>query len=299
MSSLALRSGTSQKGIMYNACGPQDSKLTLVCVHGWACQATDCSYLFAELVRGGLNVQAIAVSLPGHGGSSIDKYPIASMSAFAEAVNDLINELELPEVVLVGHSMGVRVVLEAWRQSVTVGKPNVKGIIFLDGSHYKFRQSLFAFDSADARSSGLTQREKADKMAEAFARMFSPQTPREFQALVIAHVRAIDPEYNKAMRKSHIEYDYTSMDDGLEALGKSGLPFMNLQSSNVDDQNQRIPLIPNTLSRWMQFLQDTVPQVKQYVIEDAGHFPQVDQPAAVAARLREFVGALRSPETKM
>ena len=301
MSKSALRSGTSQNGVTYIACGPQDSRLALVCVHGWACQATDYSYVFNKLLKQDLDFQALAVDLPGHGNSSTAKYPVASMSAFAEAIVALVNELEIPEVVLVGHSMGVRVVLEAWNQSLTAaaGRPNVKALVFLDGSHYKFRKSLFAFDSADPRSNNLTQEEKAAKMTETFTQMFSARTPSEFQASTLAHVKNINVDYNRAMRGSHIAYDYDRMDDVLEELGKSGTPLLNLQSTNVDGENQRVPLTSGELSRWMQFLWDKVPQVKQVVVEDSGHFPQVDQPEVVARRIREFVGGLGGDGARM
>ena len=288
----SLRSGTSSQRINYIACGPEKSKTGVICVHGWACQASDYKYLFDELVKHGISFQAIAISLPGHRGSSTNSYPAASIPAFAKAVTTFINELEIPKVILCGHSMGVRVILETWQQIQSSGKPNVKGLVFLDGSHYKFRKSLFAFDSGDARSKSLSQEQRAEKIAEAFTRMFSPKTPPDFQASTIAHVKALDPEYNKAMRDSFIRYDYERMDDVLEEVGKAGLPVLNLQATNVDEENQRIPLKPGEDSRWMRFVREKVPQVKMVVVGESMHFPHVDQPVEVTGRVREFLREL-------
>ena len=261
-------------------------------MHGWACQATDYEYVFKELLRSDLDFQAIAISLPGHGGSSTESYPVASMSYFAGAVLDVLRELTIESIVLVGHSMGLRVVLEAWTQAKAAKQPNVDGIVFLDGSHYKFRQSLFAFDSADARSKDLSREERAEKMAEAFTRMFSSQTPQAFRESTLTHVRGMNPEFNGDMRKSHINWDYERMDEVMEQLGKLGLPVMNLQASNVDEQNQRVPLKPGEVTRWMEFVQKMIPQVKQYVVEGSGHFPHVDQTAEVAKRILGFMRSL-------
>jgi pimeloyl-ACP methyl ester carboxylesterase len=129
-------------------------------------------------------------------------------------------------------------------------------------------------------------------MAEAFRTMFSSKTPVAFQEATIEHVKGIDLEYNEAMRKGFIEYDYLHTDDSLEAVGKAGLPLLNVQSTTVDEKNERVPLPPGEVSRWMKHVQEKVPQVRQVVVLDASHFPHVDQPAEVARAVREFVDGL-------
>ncbi|KAK3702934.1 hypothetical protein LTR37_014783 [Vermiconidia calcicola] len=288
------RFSLEQSGISYIRSGPQDSKVALVCVHGWACQATDYTYLFTELNKTvPLKFQAVAVDLPGHGKSSTKSYPVASISAFAEAVNAVANELGFLEIVLVGHSMGMRVVLEAWQQTLaTTATSIVKGVIFLDGSHYKFRKSLFAFDKADPRSKNLNAEEVKEKIAEAFSQMFSSRTPPEFQASTLAHAKSIDAEYNESMRQSHISYDYERLDDVLAEMGKASIPLLNLQATHIDEQNQRIPLKQGEVTQWMRFLQEKVPQAQQFVIPGSSHFLHVDDPAGVARRIMEFVDGL-------
>jgi pimeloyl-ACP methyl ester carboxylesterase len=207
-------------------------------------------------------------------------------------VLDVINELSLSNIVLAGHSMGVRMILETWQQAIAAGKPTVKGLCFIDGSHYKFRKSLFAFDHGDPRSKTLTNEQKATGMAYAFKRMFSDNTPADFQEATLAHVRSMDMQYNEAMRKSFITYDYERMDDVLTAVGEAGNPVLSFQATNVDEQNQRRRLEPGERSQWMDFLQEKVPQIQQVVVDDAMHFPHVDQPAIVAERIRDFVESM-------
>ena len=138
----------------------------------------------------------------------------------------------------------------------------------------------------------MSPQERAEKMADAFKTMFSARTPSEFRESTIAHVKGLDVEYNKAMRESFINYDYEQTDEVLEEVGKAGTPLLNLQSTNVDEKNRRIPLKSGVPSRWMRHVQDNVPQAQQFMIADSSHFPHVDQPVEVARWLREFVGGL-------
>lgn len=297
----SFRRGTTRHRIAWIAAGPSKAKVNLLCVHGWACRAEDYTYLFSSLLRpapnlGDLNFQLWAIDLPGHGKSILGPkiYPEAGIDAFAKAVLDFILEMGLEQVVLMGHSMGVRVVLEAFmREKRDSSQPNIIGLAFLDGSHYKFRTSVFNFDASNEQSKTLSDEEKKDGMAEAFRTMFSEKTPMEFREATIAHVKGIDLPYNEAMRKSFIEYDYNHTDDSLEAVGKSGLPVLNIQSTTVDEKNERVQLQSGEISRWMKHVEEKVPQAHQVVVLEASHFPHVDEPDQVAAALEKFVNELQ------
>ena len=293
-----FRRGTTQHRTAYFAAGPAKTKINLLCIPGWACQASDFTYLLTSLLQSQhLDFQALAIDLPGHGKSHPKFYPQAGIEAFAQAVRDFISDMELSNVVLMGHSMGVRVILEAFlhsRQSPpdSPGKHPIAGLIFLDGSHYKFRTSVFTFDSGNEKSKSLSDEEKKEGMAEAFRTMFSPNTPTDFRESTISHVKSMDLEYNKAMRRSFIEYDYKHTDDALEAVGTSAVSVLNVQATSVDEKNERVPLQPGEVSRWMKHVEEKVPQIKQVVVMESGHFPHVDHPAEVAKAVREFVDGL-------
>lgn len=289
MSSPGITSHISQNGLAYLSCGPADSESGLVCVHGWGCQASDYDTTLEQVSRRAPDLRAIAIDLPGHGKTPTEVCPIATISTFAQMTLALMDELKLRTVILVGHSMGCRVVLDTWEQAQKSGKPTVKGVVFLDGSHYKLRPTLFAFDSKDARSKGMTDEEKAAKKAEAFQKMFSERTPATFQRSTLAHIKAIDKNYSNAIRESHLLYDYTEMDDALARIGVSRTPLLNIQSTDVDAKNQRIPLKAGETSKWMDFIKAKVPHAQQVVIEDSAHFPHVDCPAVVAEKLLLFV----------
>ena len=219
-----------------------------------------------------------------------------SIAAFGEQVLSLADELGLEKVVLVGHSMGCRVVLAAWDQARHPGRSYIKALVFLDGSHYNLRPKLFAFDSSDPRSANLTESEKAAKRKEMFERMFSPNTPQVFRESCLAHLNALDNKYATQLRLSHIDWDHQTMDPTMTKLGQSDMRLLNLQSTDVDAENQRIPLEPGQESKWMKYVNEKVSNATQFVVEGSAHFPHVDQPQLVANRLIEFVRLLQ--ETK-
>jgi pimeloyl-ACP methyl ester carboxylesterase len=84
----------------------------LVFVHGWSC---DSSYWDAQVAAFSRNHRVITIDLAGHGRSGLDRTDW-SMKAFGGDVAAVVKALDLKEVVLVGHSMGGDVILEAVQQ---------------------------------------------------------------------------------------------------------------------------------------------------------------------------------------
>jgi len=84
----------------------------LIFVHGWCC---DRSYWDAQLSYFAQKHKVVAIDLAGHGESGLDRKEW-TMGAFGEDVVAVVNKLNLDQVVLVGHSMGGFVILEAARR---------------------------------------------------------------------------------------------------------------------------------------------------------------------------------------
>ncbi|MDH3457881.1 MAG: alpha/beta hydrolase [Gemmatimonadota bacterium] len=83
----------------------------LVFVHGWSC---DRSYWDAQVPFFSERHRVVTIDLAGHGESGLGREGW-SMQAFGQDVAAVIEELGLEEIVLVGHSMGGPVVVEAAR----------------------------------------------------------------------------------------------------------------------------------------------------------------------------------------
>jgi pimeloyl-ACP methyl ester carboxylesterase len=93
--------------IVYDYRGEGDT--TLVFLHGWACNRTFFKHQLDEFAG---DYKVVAIDLAGHGesGTSRDNWSILELAGDVEQV---VEKLDLERVILVGHSMGGTVSLEA------------------------------------------------------------------------------------------------------------------------------------------------------------------------------------------
>lgn len=99
----------------------------LVFVHGWCC---DKRYWDFQVPYFAGRYKVVAIDLAGHGRSGLGRENW-TMEAFGMDVVAVVEKLELDRVILVGHSMGGSVIIEAARQM-----PNrVIGLIGIDTFH--------------------------------------------------------------------------------------------------------------------------------------------------------------------
>jgi pimeloyl-ACP methyl ester carboxylesterase len=84
----------------------------IVFIHGWCCDRT---YWEAQLPYFAHKYKVVTIDLAGHGESGLDRKEW-TMGAFGEDVVAVVNKLNFDQVVLVGHSMGGPVILEAARR---------------------------------------------------------------------------------------------------------------------------------------------------------------------------------------
>ena len=108
--------------IEYRVYGKGDPAIVLV--HGWA---TDANYWNAQISPLKAKYTVVAVDLAGHGASTKNRTDW-SMGNYGEDVATVVRMLPNPRVILVGHSMGGTVALEATRR---IGD-RVIGIIVVD-----------------------------------------------------------------------------------------------------------------------------------------------------------------------
>src|SRR5436309_1128688 len=114
----------------------------LLFVHGFACTHEDWN---AQLAFFEKTNEVAACDLRGHGRTPGRAHE-CSIEHYGGDVAALVNNLELARVVLVGHSMGCRVVLEAARLITD----KVAGIVLVDGSRNATRDPQGAEAAAAA-----------------------------------------------------------------------------------------------------------------------------------------------------
>jgi len=250
------------------------------------CQGSDFTQLLQRLGTANDGICYIAPFLPGHGETVTSLCQPPTVHGFVELILDFLRDLGMEEVILLGHSMSSRIVLQTWSQAQAAqhtgaeASPLIKGIILLDGSHAKLRSSN-RFEKMD--------RKGATGLQDIFAEMVGPKTPESFKEEMHAHTRSRDKAYCTALRNSYNTWDHELCDDVVTEVGRTGIPVLQIQSTDVDLMNRRNRLKHDDVTVYMTFVKERVPEVRQIVIEEAGHFPHVDQVGAVAQGVRTFI----------
>lgn len=96
----------------------------LLFLHGTGCDASDWTPVIKRLPR---NQRCIALDFRGHGRSTVPTQPF-TFGNLAEDVEHLTNDLNLHELVIIGHSLGGMVAMEVARRSSCVS-----GLVLLEG----------------------------------------------------------------------------------------------------------------------------------------------------------------------
>ena len=83
--------------------------LTLVFVHGWSC---DSRYWKEQILYFSRKYKVVTIDLAGHGHSGVGR-EIYSLDGFAQDVKAVVEDIDAPQVILIGHSMGGGVIAKA------------------------------------------------------------------------------------------------------------------------------------------------------------------------------------------
>lgn len=251
----------------------------LVFVHGFACDWTDWQSQFYRLHE---SAALVACDLRGHGNSP--GLPAdCSIETYGADVALLLAELELSSAVLVGHSMGCRVVLEAYRQA----PGRVAGIILIDGS------SVGAGDPAVAERTTAEQID--DQGYQRFLRrffeaMFVPSSDPELREAIVARALRLPTPIGRALFPRLARWDAGEMEATLAGVR---VPLMVVQSTAMNSDRVRVSLRPGQSSPWLELVRAEQPTARIELLPGAGHFPHVEQPDDVAELINDFVADLK------
>jgi pimeloyl-ACP methyl ester carboxylesterase len=258
--------------IYYERAGSGDPAVVLV--HGYTCAHDDWSRQVAHFAP---RHTVVTCDLRAHGKSSGDAQD-CTIETYGRDVAAVMNALHLSPAVLVGHSMGCRVVLEAYRQAPA----RVAGLVLIDGS-------LLGTDpqAADAMRSHI-----AATGGEAFARaLFSeallPATAEAEQIMqrAVRFPEAVTLRLFPAM----IEWEARTMAD---ALASVRVPLLAIQSTYLNAERKRTRLAPGQSSPWLDLVRSLVPDARIEIVPAAGHFTMIDAPDACNRLLAEFAAGV-------
>lgn len=230
----------------------------LVFVHGWSC---DRRYWREQLEPLGAHHQVVAVDLAGHGESGAGRSDW-TMRAFGEDVVAVVDRLDLAEVVLVGHSMGGDVIVDAALEL----RDRVVGLVWVDAY-----DDLDEPSSPEAISTFLAPfRDDFGAAARAFVRtMFLPGADPGLVEWVSADMSAAPPAI---------------------ALDVAVASFSNGRAIPGLLRELQAPVVAINTG----WLRPDVESLRRHgvgalVLSDLGHFPMLEAPARFNAVLRDVV----------
>jgi pimeloyl-ACP methyl ester carboxylesterase len=255
--------------------------LTALLVHGGFCDRHDWKAQIDVLEP---HCRVVAFDMPGHGESALPAE--ATVAALGQAVRAVIQHCGGERVVLIGHSLGVDVILEAWRQSPA----GIAGFVLIEGG-------LVADGDADAAVSAV--REKIDAvglqafLTASFAQMFVPSSDPQLRSRVLQRLTRLDSRFAQEIVLSKVRWDAS---EAARVLATVNVPMLVLQSTYFDAAFQRYSLPPGMTTPWTELVAQQVRDAQLRTIPGVGHFPQMEAPHIVNELILGFVRRLRAPE---
>jgi pimeloyl-ACP methyl ester carboxylesterase len=244
-------------------------------VHGFACSHQDWR---AQLEHFQKSHEVVACDLRGHGETPGQPHE-CTIGHYGGDVAALVNNLELSACILVGHSMGCRVVLEANRLAVE----HVAGIVLIDGS----RLGSGNPDAAEAAARVAVGKNGYNAFAEnLFREMFF--TPSAQADAIVERALRQSAEFGPRLWPSMARWDAAEADAALAAVRA---PLLAIQSTTRDAQLGRSPLKAGDTSPWLDLLK--AKGAKVAIVPDVGHFTQLEAPDEVNRLIQDFVAARR------
>ncbi len=247
----------------------------IVFVHGFGCDHSDWS---AQIAHFAPRHQTISVDLRGHG-LSPGMAEECSIERYGADVAEVMRALSLRPAVLVGHSMGCRVVIEAALQA----PEQTSALILVDGSQ-------FAPTMGDVlRARFATPDGYSTTVQGLFADMFTAKSDPAIVAAAAARAARLAREVGEKMLLDMQRYDVSRLTASLASLR---VPVMVLQATYANEKRERRPLRRGQTSPYLNMVRGIVPAARIEVVKDTGHFPQIDEADCTNALIDEFLAAL-------
>jgi len=176
----------------------------LVFVHGWCCDKT---YWDAQAPFFSKRYKVVTVDLAGHGESGLGRKDY-TMEAFGEDVVAVVDKLGLDNVVLIGHSMGGPVILEAAQRI----PERVIGLVAADTFHNV--EQKFQIDELLASLSANFSETTAD-----FVRaMFTPTSDSALVEKVVADMSAVPQQVGVGAVEALFNYSNSELTRALQQV---------------------------------------------------------------------------------
>ncbi|KUH96759.1 alpha/beta hydrolase [Mycolicibacterium acapulense] len=251
----------------------------LVFVHGLACDGTDWQ---AQVDWFETRTTVVVCELPGHGSSTAARED-CTVEAYGAAVARAMTELSLPPAILVGHSMGCRVALQAYR----VQPDAVVGLVLVDGSRIADGDPAAA---EQAMSDELAGDGYGQFMKRFFESMFVPSSDPVLANRIVDRGVGFPALSGRTLLTSLAGWDAGEVESALESVR---VPLLVIQCTTLDAARERVSLESGQSAPWTDLVLAHVPQATAAMLPGCGHFPQIERAAEVTALIADFCDAIQ------
>ena len=221
----------------------------------------------------------------GRSGLPVDPGRI-DVPAHARDLLRLLDELEIEDAIMCGHSMGTQVALEAYR----LHPERIRGLVLVCGSYGKITAT---FHGSDVLKQVLPSIIEVVEQWRGLARALWGRIPpklafhmarlsKEVDALTLReedfrpymeHVASMDPQLFLAMLR------YAGEHTAEDVLGRIAVPTLIFAA-------ERDTFTPAALAEHMA---DSIPDAELFVLRGASHAAPVEQPVAIQTRVDQFL----------
>jgi pimeloyl-ACP methyl ester carboxylesterase len=252
--------------IVYSVKGKGKGKTVLCFVHGWSCHSGYWRYQVKKFQK---NFTVVTIDLAGHGrsGSMREKY---TMSAFGKDIASVLERINAEQVILVGHSMGGTVALEAARRM----PERVIGIIGVDTFHniearYTDEEFRYLFDYL-----------KSNYVEGTRSLVYGMFTPSSDKALVQEIIR--------------------DMSGSIPRVGISAIEELFSTNKVQLAKKVSVPVVCVNADLWpsaFEINKKWLPGYRLYLLAGLSHFPMLEEPDMFNAELERAINYIQAYET--
>lgn len=238
----------------------------LVCVHGFTTTSEFWKEQVAEFSR---DHMLIRPNLPGHGVSPHPQDRDYTIGAFARDIEKVFEHFHIDRAVLVGLSMGGTIA-----QRFTLDNPGLLDGLVLVG----------------ATPHGLGPDVNADNVLHAIDKVGITQSSQD----------VIERSFASVAPRALVEFAKREVVQTPDFVARAAIQSLNAADSRPWLKSIQVPTLvivgeadiitPPTES---EKLTSGIPSAELYIVEQAGHFPMLEQPAVFNSALRGFLSKLR------
>lgn len=248
----------------------------LVFVHGFSGDRSDWD---AQIAHFSARHDVLALDLAGHGGRPVPEDP--SVAGLAADLCMAIERVATRPLVLIGHSLGCRLILEAHARL----RGRIEAIVLIDDHSMAGRDSVRAAAHFEAAVAAVGF---PAMIAPAFAGMFGPASDPALRDRMVARARAIDPDFAATLIADGTRWE--AKVPGILATIEA--PILIIQCTDLDEELNWYFLAPGAKPAWVAAVETQAPATRFALIAGAGHFVQIEAPERVNRLIESFLGSL-------